>query len=290
MQETVEQYVTRLQGLAGDDPVSILRATPARLTALLARVEPPRLARRIDPDKWSVAEIVAHLADAELVAAYRVRTILAANAAPIAAYDQNVWAKTFRYDQQDPFASSQLFAAYRTGTLRVVAAVEEVRLEQYGIHQERGHETVRQLLRLLAGHDVNHLTQIERALEHAARAEPAWTPRAQKDEIPLDLIERIDLRVGTIVQAAEVPGTDRLAQLTVDFGSEQRQVIAGIRKERSDLSSVVGRQALFYYNLPRKTIRGLTSEAMLCDAGYADGLLPAFLQPERPLPNGVRAE
>ena len=164
MPETVEQYVTRLQTLAGDDPFSILRATPGRLAALVHRVEPALLARRTDPDKWSIAEIVAHLADAELVAAYRARTMLATNAAPIAAYDQNVWAATFRYQEQDPFLSSQLFAAYRAGTLRVVAAVEESRLEHYGVHQERGHETVRQLLRLLAGHDVNHLTQIERAL------------------------------------------------------------------------------------------------------------------------------
>lgn len=165
MQETVEQYVTRLQALAGDDPFSILHATPGRLAALLARVEPALLARRTDPNKWSIAEVVAHLADAELVAAYRVRTILATNAAPIAAYDQNVWAETFGYRQQDAFVSSQLFAAYRTGTLRVVAAVEPARLEQYGIHEERGHESARQLLRLLAGHDINHLTQIERALD-----------------------------------------------------------------------------------------------------------------------------
>jgi len=162
MHETVEQYVTRLQTLAGDDPFSILRATPGRLAALLGRVEPALMARRADPDKWSIAEIVAHFADAELVAAYRVRTMLATNAAPIAAYDQDVWAETFQYRVQDSIASLQLFTAYRTGTLRVADSVEPSRLEHYGLHQERGRETVRQLLRLLAGHDINHLTQIER--------------------------------------------------------------------------------------------------------------------------------
>ena len=289
MQETIEQYVTRLQTLAGDDPFSILRATPDRLAALLARLEPALLARRVDPDKWSIAEIAAHLADAELVVAYRARTILAENAAPIAAYDQNAWAASLEYASQDAFVSARLFAAYRMGTLRVADAVDPARLDHYGVHQERGRETVRQLLRLAAGHDVNHLRQIEAAVNRLASGESAWAARPQKPEVPLDLIERIDLRVGTIVEATEVPDADRLAQLTVEFGIDRRQVIAGIRRERPNLASIVGRQALFYYNVPRKKIRGLTSEAMLCDAGYADGLLPAFLVPERGVPNGTRA-
>ncbi|HTL45564.1 MAG TPA: DinB family protein [Vicinamibacterales bacterium] len=290
MVEPVHDYVARLLGLAGEDPLAILRSTPGDLARLLARVAPPRLARRSDPGKWSIAEILAHLADAELVAGYRVRTMLATDAAPIAAYDQNVWADTFHYATLDPFLSLELFSAYRTGTLRVSASIDPAQLEHYGVHQERGRETVRQLLRLLAGHDINHRTQIERALSAAGDSQSPWNPQPQKPEIPLDVIERVDLRVGTIVALTEVANADRLAQITVDFGSERRQVVAGIRQERTDLSSIVGRQALFYFNLPKKQIRGLTSEAMLCDAGYADGLIPVFLQPERPVPDGVRAE
>jgi tRNA-binding protein len=78
-------------------------------------------------------------------------------------------------------------------------------------------------------------------------------------------------------------------KLTVDFGDETRTVVAGIRQERSDPRVLIGRQALFYYNLPKKKIRGHLSEAMLCDVGYADGILPALLEPERPVPNGTRA-
>ena len=170
MQETIEQYVTRLQTLAGDDPFSILRATPDRLAALLARVEPALLARRVDPDKWSIAEIAAHLADAELVVAYRARTILAENAAPIAAYDQNAWAASLEYASQDAFVSARLFAAYRMGTLRVADAVDPARLDHYGVHQERGRETVRQLLRLAAGHDVNHLRPANLPGRHGPRS------------------------------------------------------------------------------------------------------------------------
>jgi tRNA-binding protein len=117
----------------------------------------------------------------------------------------------------------------------------------------------------------------------------AFTPSVQKLEVPVTVAEQVDLRIGTIVEITPVPDADRLMKLTVDFGSERRTVIAGIRKERSDPTVLVGRQALFYYNLPKKKIRGQLSEAMLCDVGYADGITPALLQPEWPVPNGTRA-
>ncbi len=120
-------------------------------------------------------------------------------------------------------------------------------------------------------------------------SERAFTPRPQKPEVSQEAAEAIDLRIGTIVGVAEVANADRLVKLTVDFGRETRTVIAGIRQERPDVHVLVGRQALFYYNLPKKNIRGHLSEAMLCDVGFADGILPALLQPERPVPNGTRA-
>ena len=116
-----------------------------------------------------------------------------------------------------------------------------------------------------------------------------FTPAAQKPEIPFTMVEQVDLRVGTIVDVADVAGADTLMRLTVDFGAETRTVIAGIKKERHDPKVLIGRQGLFYYNLPKKKIRGQMSEAMLCDIGHADGILPALLQPEWPVPNGARA-
>jgi tRNA-binding protein len=97
------------------------------------------------------------------------------------------------------------------------------------------------------------------------------------------------VRTGTILDAVPVAGADRLALLTVDFGDRTRAIVAGIRTERPSLDAIVGAQALFVVNLPRKTIRGHLSEGMLFDIGFADGLRPAFAQPEWPVPNGVRA-
>ena len=84
-------------------------------------------------------------------------------------------------------------------------------------------------------------------------------------------------------------GADRLAVLTVDFGDRTRSIVAGIRTERPSLAALVGSQALFVVNLPPRTIRGQLSEGMLFDVGFADGLRPAFAQPEWPVPDGVRA-
>jgi tRNA-binding protein len=138
---------------------------------------------------------------------------------------------------------------------------------------------------LMAGHDRNHLAQIERFVPAAA----AFTPGPVKATVAHAALEQLDIRVGTIRAAADVPGTDRLAVLTVDFGDRTRSIVAGIRTERLSLASVVGVQALFAVNLEPRTMRGQLSEGMLFDAGFADDLRPVFLQPEWPLPNGVRA-
>ena len=105
----------------------------------------------------------------------------------------------------------------------------------------------------------------------------------------MEIADNVDLRIGTIVDLAPIPGADRLMKLTVDFGTDKRTVVAGIREERRDPRVLVGRQALFYYNLPKKMIRGHLSEAMLCDVGHADGIQPALLEPEWTVPAGTRA-
>ena len=137
----------------------------------------------------------------------------------------------------------------------------------------------------MAGHDRNHLAQIERLVPQGR----GFTPAPPKPQIDHRAFEQLDVRVGTIRAAADVPGTDRLAVLTVDFGDRTRSIVAGIRTERGSLDTVIGVQALFVVNLVPRTIRGQVSEGMLFDAGFADGLRPAFLQPEWPLPDGVRA-
>ena len=115
------------------------------------------------------------------------------------------------------------------------------------------------------------------------------TPAPVKPSIPFSLLEQIDIRVGTIVAAEDVPKSKKLARLRVDFGDHTRTILAGLRQERPDLSVLVGRQALFVVNLEPRPMAGEVSEGMLFDIGYADGVTPVLAVPESAVPNGTRA-
>jgi tRNA-binding protein len=110
-----------------------------------------------------------------------------------------------------------------------------------------------------------------------------------KAPFPLSVLDQLDVRVGTILSIIEVPNSDKLMQLAVDFGDHQRTIVAGIRQERADPSEVVGKQALFVLNLEPRKIKGVLSQGMLFDIGYADGITPVLAMPEKRVPNGVRA-
>jgi tRNA-binding protein len=110
-----------------------------------------------------------------------------------------------------------------------------------------------------------------------------------KAPVPLSVLDQLDVRVGTILSIIEVPNSDKLMQLAVDFGDHQRTIVAGIRQERADPSEVVGKQALFVLNLEPRKIKGVLSQGMLFDIGYADGITPVLAMPEKRVPNGVRA-
>jgi tRNA-binding protein len=112
---------------------------------------------------------------------------------------------------------------------------------------------------------------------------------AVKPTISLDLLEKVDIRVGTIERVGDVSGSDSLVRLTVDFGDHTRRILAGLKRERADPRSIEGRQALFVVNLEPKRMMGEISEGMLFDIGYADGITPVLAVPEKPVPNGVRA-
>jgi tRNA-binding protein len=102
-------------------------------------------------------------------------------------------------------------------------------------------------------------------------------------------VDRIDVRVGTILTVAEVAGSDKLLKLTVDFGDHRRTILAGMKQERENPGEIEGQQALFVVNLEPKKMMGEVSEGMLFDIGYADGIQPALSVPERKMPNGSRA-
>jgi methionine--tRNA ligase beta chain len=105
----------------------------------------------------------------------------------------------------------------------------------------------------------------------------------------MEALEALDIRVGTIERVEEVPRSDKLMKLTVNFGDHSRTILAGIRKERENPREIEGRQALFVVNLPPRKMAGEISEGMLFDIGYADGITPVLAVPERPAPNGTRA-
>jgi tRNA-binding protein len=115
------------------------------------------------------------------------------------------------------------------------------------------------------------------------------TPAPLKPAVPFSTFASIDIRVGTIQRVEEVPKSDKLLRLIVDFGDHTRRILAGIKRERSHPAELEGRQALFVVNLEPRRMMGELSEGMLFDLGYADGVSPALAIPERSVENGTRA-
>jgi tRNA-binding protein len=114
-------------------------------------------------------------------------------------------------------------------------------------------------------------------------------PAPIKTNISAEVLNRVDVRVGTIEHVEDVKGSNKLVKLTVDFGDHKRTILAGMKQERSDPKGIEGLQALFVVNLEPRKMMGEVSEGMLFDIGYADGLTPVLAIPESKVPNGTRA-
>jgi tRNA-binding protein len=114
-------------------------------------------------------------------------------------------------------------------------------------------------------------------------------PAQVKPVIDARILEQLDVRVGTIESVAAIAGADKLVQLTVNFGDHKRTIVAGLKQERKDPAEIAGKQALFVVNLAPKKMRGVVSQGMLFDIGYADGITPVLATPESPVPDGARA-
>ena len=110
-----------------------------------------------------------------------------------------------------------------------------------------------------------------------------------KENITVDLLDRVDVRVGEILKVEDVEKSDKLVKLTADFGDFRRTILVGMKKERENPAEIVGRQALFVVNMAPRKMAGEVSEGMLFDIGYADGVTPVLAVPEKEVPNGVRA-
>ncbi len=110
-----------------------------------------------------------------------------------------------------------------------------------------------------------------------------------KPTISVDILDKVDIRVGAIELVEDVQGSDKLVKLIVDFGDHKRNILVGMKQERQNPKEIEGKQALFVVNLEPKKMMGEISEGMLLDIGYADGITPVLAVPEKHVPNGTRA-
>jgi len=165
MKETPQEYSQRILSFVGaQGPLEIQARTPEELERLVKGVSAARLHQRPAPGKWCIAEILAHLADVEIVVGWRIRTILGAPGTPIQAMDQDAWVTAGHYDKRDPRKSVELFRVLREANLALFQTLTPEQWQHHGVHSERGVETVEHIVRLYAGHDLNHTRQIERIL------------------------------------------------------------------------------------------------------------------------------
>ncbi|MGH9716562.1 MAG: DinB family protein [Candidatus Acidiferrales bacterium] len=165
MQETAEQYKRRMYGyVAGRDPLKLQAAAPAKLEKLLRKVTPSRARKRPAPGKWSIAQIVAHLADTELAMGWRIRMVLSEPGATLQPFDQEAWATSMRYDKRSPRKSLDQYRSFREANVTLLKSLCADDWKKCGIHPERGEQTVETIVQMTAGHDLNHIAQIERIL------------------------------------------------------------------------------------------------------------------------------
>jgi len=163
--EVIERYRAALLGLLGDsDPIAILRSTPTWIAEIAGRTAPGVLHQPESDGKWSAADVIHHLADSDVVWSVRLRRVLAEERPPLHGYNQDLWASQLGYSGRSVGPSVELFGAARRMTLNLIAAASSEDLQRTGVHGERGDESIAEMIRLYAGHDVAHRNQIERIL------------------------------------------------------------------------------------------------------------------------------
>jgi len=161
--EHAAAYVAAILDLLGSqDPLAVLRATPSALRRAIDGLSPEHLRKPERPGKWSIGQVLQHLADSDLVWGWRLRLILAQDRPPLTGYDQDLWAERLHYADADPAEALETFGVLRRGNLRLIERASPQDLQRVGVHVERGEESLEQHRRLYAGHDLMHLRQIDR--------------------------------------------------------------------------------------------------------------------------------
>jgi hypothetical protein len=157
------RYAGAINGLLADkDPLPVLRQTPSAVLQAITGYTRDQLRMSEAPGKWSLIQVLQHLADSDLVWGWRLRMILAHDRPQITGYDQDLWADRLNYADADPDEAIAVFTILRGANLKLIDRATPADLKRVGVHSERGEESIEYLLRLYAGHDLLHLRQIDR--------------------------------------------------------------------------------------------------------------------------------
>ena len=190
MSETAEQYRQRLAGyVEGKDPLTIQRQTATQISTLIGGASVQQLTCRPSPGKWSVVEIVAHLAEDEMATSWRYRRMIEHDGGHLYGFDQDLWAQLGKYGTWSASEALELFRLLREANLRMLASLSPEQWEHSGEHAERGRLTVADLVRHMAAHDINHVKQIESSLEAGWQQDEA----VQEQDAKNSSIEKINL-------------------------------------------------------------------------------------------------
>lgn len=161
--EAAREYVRQLLDLLGDrDPLEVMEETVPWLRETVEEMDDRTLREPEEPGRWSVMDVVRHLADSELVYRYRMRMIVAQPGSDIPAYDQDAWAEGLDYRGDDPREALDELEVLRAADLRWLRGLSQEERARHGNHAERGRESVEEIVRLLAAHDLVHRRQVDR--------------------------------------------------------------------------------------------------------------------------------
>lgn len=161
-QETSAYVAAMLELLGTQDPVAVMRQTPSLIQRVVDETPAAGVTTPEAPGKWSIRDVVAHLADSELVGGWRLRLVLAQDRPPLTGYDQDLWSSRLRYHEVDVRDALEQFAVLRRANLRLWSSLTAADLSRVGLHSERGEESLERLRALYAAHDLLHIRQLAR--------------------------------------------------------------------------------------------------------------------------------
>ena len=157
----IRAYIQKTEALSDKKRyLAMLKAAPARYERALKGLTDAQLRRRPSPKKWSIKEIMGHMSDSEIVYGYRYRMVLGEPKPQIIGYDQAAWAEALHYRKMPIKGMLEKFKVLRADNLAMIRSLSSKERERYGVHNERGNESINRIAYLLAGHDLNHLQQI----------------------------------------------------------------------------------------------------------------------------------